>query len=184
LSNNTCVCNTTTSANIGTACIYCSQLQYSTGPATGNTACTCSAASATTWYWNTTSLTGSCYCNSTTSVMTSSGTCYSCKTVTYGSTLGNGTNCGCLANFVWNATALTTCYCPTVGFILSTTAKTCTPCNTVDSVVISTSCVNCTLISGTNGPNVGNTACQCIAPYQWSWNTTSLTGSCICNATF
>jgi hypothetical protein len=83
---------------------------------------------------------------------------------------------------VWNST-LATCACP-FNYVTNTIAKTCTSCSIVDSVLVSDICVNCTKISNANGPSTGNTACNCIAPLQWYWNTTSLAGSCICNSSY
>jgi hypothetical protein len=174
--NNTCNCNTASSVIINNVCVNCSKITNSNGPNVGQTACQC--VSAFQWFWNTTSLIGTCTCNATFEITVGT-SCYNCSAISY--TTGSVTNstCVCLPSFVWSSTNLT-CNCPS-GYVLSNNACIC---STVDSVVISTTCVNCTLISGANGPNVGNTACQCIAPYQWYWNTTSLTGSCICNATF
>lgn len=59
-------------------------------------------------------------------------------------------------------------------------AKTCT-CPTSYGAVISGICYNCTSVSNNNGPNENYNACLCISPYQWVWNSTTLSGICLCN---
>jgi hypothetical protein len=177
--NKTCtICNTNDSFIISNTCVNCTQILNTIGLNANNTACQCTPAYL--WLWNSTTLTGSCYCNTTYSI-TQNGNCVNCKTLLYATGAISSNICVCLANFLWNSTSLT-CYCPG-GFTLNAGNNTCT-CNTVDSVYISGYCINCTQISNTNGPNTNNTACQCTSPLQWSWNSSTLTGSCICNTTF
>jgi hypothetical protein len=87
--------------------------------------------------------------------------------------------CVCLPSFVWNSNS-STCTCQS-GFTVNAT-KTCI-CNTTNSVLINGLCINCPLVTNSNGTDANNSACKCKSPYQWLWNTTTLTGSCICNAT-
>jgi hypothetical protein len=176
-------CNTADSVVIGIYyCVNCTLISSTNGPNTGNTACQCNYP--LQWYWNTTSLTGSCICNVTYEVTTSNGSCVSCQNVTYatGAVVTNSNACTCLTNFAWSATD-STCYCPSNFTLLDN--GTCV-CNTTTSARIGTFCIYCSQIPYSSGPSATNTACVCITTsyLQWYWNATSLTGSCICNATY
>jgi hypothetical protein len=172
------ICNTSDSIIISSKlCVNCTLISGTSGPMTGNTACQCTYPFQ--WYWNTTSLTGSCICNKTYEITTLNGSCYTCKNLTYATGLATNNACVCLTNFLWNSTNLT-CYCPTNFTFINNTCV----CNTANALINGV-CVNCSLIVGTNGGvNASNAGCKCLPTLLWFWDTTTLTGYCICPIAF
>jgi hypothetical protein len=172
-------CDLTYDIIVGVNCYSCSSVSFSTGPILNNTVCGCTAPYQ--WYWNSTSMSGTCICNTTFSAIISGGGCVNCSALTYGTGVVTNKVCACLTGFSWSI-SLATCICPST-YTLNRNAKTCV-CPTSTSAVISGVCVNCKSLTHCTGPNSNYTTCVCTTPYQWTWNSTSLTGACICNPSF
>jgi hypothetical protein len=128
------------------------------------------------WYWNTTSLVGSCICNTTFSAITAGG-CINCTALLYATGAVINKVCQCYTNFLWSNTNYT-CYCPS-SFNFNSNLQTCTC--PVTSAIIGGVCVNCLTINHNNGSNTAKTACLCITPWQWTYNAANLNSSCVCN---
>jgi hypothetical protein len=180
----TCTCPTSTSAVISGYCVDCATVTNGATPNANYSICVCTVPYQ--WSWNAlTNVAGTCTCNpaSEITIATAPG-CVDCTKIAY--SLGTVTvtpgACDCNPGFLWNPTT-NACYCP-AGLYLNSFAGTCTNviiCPNATGAVINNICVNCTAIPHNNGPDVGNTACACVVPYQWSWNETDNTGSCVCS---
>jgi hypothetical protein len=90
-------------------------------------------------------------------------------------------NCSTLSNTLGTITA-NTCDCAS-GFFWNATSSTCY-CDPTTSSMVGGICVDCYTILNNNGANPNNSACLCIPPYQWQWNSINQTGDCICNSSF
>jgi hypothetical protein len=178
--SNVIACPNATGAVINNICVNCTAIPHNNGPDVGNTACACIVPYQ--WSWNATDNTGSCVCSlpSQITILSSPG-CFDCATVVYGPGTVSANACNCDANFLWDAISLT-CYCP-VTWTLNVGAGTCT-CNTTTSAVINGICVDCTKIWSNAGPNGNNTACTCLTPDTWVWDSTYNVGFCYCNSTY
>jgi hypothetical protein len=159
-----CTCNTGTDTLINGTCVNCSTVLNNNGANPSGGSCLC--ISPYQWVWNSGNSTGNCICNSSFCIVPSAGSCLNCSTLSYAVGTVTNNTCDCAATYSWNSSSLTC------------------SCSTDYNAKINGLCVNCSLITNSSGPNANNTGCQCVSPLQWYWNTSTLTGSCICNSTY
>ena len=176
-----CTCPSDQYALIGSYCVDCSNtsIPESSGVASEDRSkCVCT----TPYQWNyTLDAGGACSCNGSTLItIAQSPQCFDCNGIPYGKNTQTSGSCNCNENFNWNSTSLA-CECQ-FGWYLNVTDSTCT-CPT-DSAVIGSYCVNCSLITDNNGPNSGHTACTCLIPDNWIWDSSTHVGTCLCNSTY
>jgi len=112
-------CNSITSVLIGSLCLDCQTIQFSTGPLLGTSNCTCPAA--LVWAFTISTGMGACICSNSLQIPSSIGSscvcnpsfavtsnnsniapCIDCRTVLYSTNSTVNGTCGCLSNFVWN----------------------------------------------------------------------------------
>jgi len=183
-------CNSTTSVLIGTVCINCSTILFSTGPVSGTSNCSCPTA--LVWVFTTSTSTGacacsnllqipstngtSCVCNSVYAIASTTTVCFDCRTVAYSTNTTVSGSCGCLTNFIWNSTTQT-CLCPT-PFVIS--GGLCI-CNSTTSVMIGSLCFNCLTVTFSTGAAPGTSNCTCPAAFVWVYTASTNSGSCICS---
>jgi hypothetical protein len=182
----TCTCPAGTSAVISSICVDCTQISNNAGPNGTNTICYC--ATPYQWYWNTTSLVGTCDCDQTFEITISANPkCFDCTTLLYGTGKANiiSGQCQCLTNFVWDGNA-NNCYCPTSKgwtFDGSANPPTCT-CNVLTSVAFADGyCFDCTSVAHHDTPavNTGHNNCAVLQYWAFSYDAvTTHSGSSSC----
>jgi hypothetical protein len=172
----TCTCPAVSSVLITGVCVNCTAIANNNGPNATNVNCNC--ITPYQWNWNTTTLVGTCFCNSAFEITIGSAPgCLDCTTLTYATGTVTSNVCNCKPNFLWNATSLN-CYCP-VGWTV--VGLTCI-CPTATSAVISGYCVDCATVTNGATPNGNHDNCVCTVPYQWGWDAlTNVAGTCTCN---
>jgi hypothetical protein len=155
-------CNAATSIWIGAVCFTCPSTNNGGGAAVGTTACSCLNG----YTWQTSGSSGSCVCNSASSIVLSTGNCQACPSNTHTLGIPDGSGgCKCSNNYVWSASMIN-CICDSTVSSLVTTSGSCFQCLTV------------------NDPNFDGTiasgGCNCINGFVYS--SSSAGGNCVCNS--